>query len=35
MFATVSWDNTLRIRDCIETESNTQVVQLEAEGNVI
>lgn len=32
MLATVSWDKTLRIRDSIETESNTQVVQLEAEG---
>lgn len=32
MLATVSWDKTLRVRDCIEKESNTQVVQLEAEG---
>lgn len=32
MLATVSWDKTLRVRDFIEKESNTQIVQLEAEG---
>ncbi|CAL8081405.1 unnamed protein product [Orchesella dallaii] len=35
MLASISWDKTLRIMDCLESDSTTQVIPLEAEATAL